>query len=151
MRRLHPQRAVRHVVLSSGTTSFQGIFESAPSLPMFLHELNAGAASFVEVLACRNSSLRKWRHCTFPHSVQPSPTVPRNTQNTLVSSLKALLLSASRVPTCLSRLCVLCDCGQGSTASRQCEEASYASYGSSMRKWRTTFLHFVRSPTSLIH
>ena len=79
---------------SGGTTSFQGILESAPSLPRFLHELNAGAASFVEVLACRNSSTRKWRHCKFLHSVRPSPSVPRNTQITMVSSLKDLLLSA---------------------------------------------------------
>ena len=47
-----------------------------PSLPMFLRELNAGVASFVEVLACRNSSMR----------------VPRNRQITLVSNLKDLLL-----------------------------------------------------------
>ena len=38
--------------------------------------------------------MRKWRHCKFLHSVRPSPSVPRNTQITLVSSLKDLLLSA---------------------------------------------------------
>ena len=99
-------------MLSGGTTSFQGIFEIAPSLPMFLHELNAGAASFVEVLACRNSLMRKWRHCTFLHSVRPSPSVPRNTQITLVSSLKALLLSA------VEFLFVCCDFVSFATAAR---------------------------------
>ena len=49
-------------------------------------------------LSFANSSIRKWQRCNFVHSVRPSPSVPRNTQITSVSSLKALLLSAIRVP-----------------------------------------------------
>ena len=55
-------------------------------------------------LSFRNSSIRKWQRCNFLHSVRPSPSVPTNTEITSESSLKALLLSAIRVPICSSRL-----------------------------------------------
>ena len=83
----HGQLIVDMVMVwkTGGTTSFQGI------LPMYLHELNAGAASFVEVLACRNSSLRKWRQCFFPHSVRHSPFLPRDRQMITLLSRATLL------------------------------------------------------------
>ena len=68
---------------------------------VFLQEPSARAACLVEVLdrnprrtrlmstSSRNSSSRKLRHCTFPHSVRCSPPLHSSTQFLGVSRLKA--------------------------------------------------------------
>ena len=78
---------------------------------------------FCQHVCLPNSSMRRWRLCTFLLTVRRSPSAPRNIQIMLVSCSAVLLHNASRVPVCLLRLYVLCECGQGPTASFQWKES----------------------------
>ena len=57
---------------------------------MFPLEPYAGAACFVDVFVCRNSSMRKWRPCTFLLTVRRSPSAPSFTQLLSLSCSKVL-------------------------------------------------------------
>ena len=93
-------------------------------------------------LSFRNSSVRKWQRCNFLHSVRPSPSVPRNTQFTSVSSLKASSAQCkSSFFMFVATLCLLRLCSETHCLS-PVRRSNIRFLWRLMRKWRTTFSGF---------